>query len=161
MGRGKAMEGAAERTSVSMRTHAAEKRQPSVASTPIAKHEKMSVRSAFIPSTAVSIAPSRPRSALPVPHTDTNVTIATHTKLEQMERVTNVWSIVFAVGLFGGKSISTKLVRVNPAMIAACVPTAEKLVLKSRSSFSRSAMERCLTLLCKSSLSAASIVLAQ
>ena len=147
------------RTSVSMSTHAAEKRQPSVASTPIAKHEKMSVRSAFIPSTAVSIAPSRPRSAFPVPHTDTNVTIATQTKLEQMERVTKVWSIVFAVGLFGGKSISTKLVNVNPAMIAACVPTAEKLVLKSFSSFSRSAMERCLTLLCNSSLSAASIAL--
>jgi hypothetical protein len=34
-------------------------------------------------------------------------------------------------------------------------------VLKSRSSFSRSAMDRCLTLLCNNSLSAASIVLAQ
>ena len=125
-------------TSVSMSTHAAENRQPRVASTPMAKHENMSVRSEFIPFTATSMAPSRPRSALPVPHTDTKVTMATQMKLEQMDSVTKVWSMVFAVGLFGGRSISTKLVRVKPAMIAAWVPTAEKLVLKSLSSFSRS-----------------------
>lgn len=123
----------------------------------MAKHEKMSVRSEFIPFTATSIAPSRPRSALPVPQTDTNVTMATQMKLEQMDSVTKVCSMVLAVGLFGGRSISTKLVSVNPAMMAACVPTAEKFVLKSLSSFSRSAMERCFTLLCSKSLSAASI----
>ena len=33
------------------------------------------------------------------------------------------------MGLFGGRSISTKLVRVKPAMIAACVPTAENIAL--------------------------------
>eukprot|EP00967_Tisochrysis_lutea_P016677 scaffold18816_cov32-Tisochrysis_lutea.AAC.8 len=36
----------------SMSTHEAEKRQPSVESTPSAKHVNMNVRSAFIPSTA-------------------------------------------------------------------------------------------------------------
>lgn len=90
--------------------------------------------------------------------------------------------------LLGGKSISTKLVSVNPAMMAACkarrrprvsrqqiersmlhststahgggtqhetsltcVPTAEKLELKRFSSFSRSSMARCFTLLCNRS----------
>ena len=58
----------------------------------------------------------------------------------------------------GGRSISTKLVSVKPAMIADCVPTAEKLLLKSFSSFSRSSIERCFTFDWRSSLSAASMV---
>ena len=98
-----------------------------------------------MPSTTIDMDPSLPRSALPLPHTETNVTIATHTKLQQMERVTKVCSMVLAVGLLGGRSISTKLVSVKPAIIAACVPTAEKLELKSLSSRSRSSVARCFT----------------
>ena len=45
-------------------------------------------------------------------------------------------------------------------MIADCVQMAEKFWLKSLSSFSRSSMERCFTLLCSRSLSAASILAA-
>ena len=57
----------------------------------------------------------------------------------------------------GGRSISTNVVSVKPAMMADCVQMAEKFWLKSLSSFSRSSMERCFTLLCSRSLSAASI----
>ena len=60
----------------------------------------------------------------------------------------------------GGRSISTNVVSVKPAMIADCVQMAEKFWLKSLSSFSRSSMERCFTLLCSRSLSAASILAA-
>ena len=45
----------------------------------------------------------------------------------------------------GGRSISTNDVSVKPAMIAACVPTAEKLELNNFNSFSRSSMDRCFT----------------
>ena len=123
--------------SVSISTHPAAKRQPSVASTPTANAVKMNERSAFIPSTATSIEPSRPRSALPLPHTVTNVTIATHRKLEQIDIVMKKCSIAFATILFGGRSISTNDVSVKPAITADCVATALKLVLKSLSSFSR------------------------
>jgi len=124
----------------------------------MANAAKISVRSAFMPSTAMSIEPSLPRSALPLPHTETKVTVATQTRLAQMEMVTKVCSIVLAVGLFGGRSISTNVVSVKPAMIAAWAPTAEKFLLKRLSSFSRSWMARCLTVVWRSSLSAASMV---
>ena len=118
----------------------------------------MNVRSAFISSTAKSIEPSCPRSALPLPQTVTKVTIATVMKLMQMEVVTKKCSMALATFFSGGRSISTNEVSVKPAMIAACVPTAEKLSLKSLSSFSRNSIERCFTFDCKSSLSAASML---
>jgi hypothetical protein len=59
--------------------------------------------------------------------------MATVTKLTQMDVVTKKWSAFFAIIFSGGRSISTKEVSVKPAMMAACVPTAEKLELKSLS----------------------------
>lgn len=58
----------------------------------------------------------------------------------------------------GGRSISTNEVSVKPAMIAACVPTAEKFELKSFNSFSRNSIDRCFTFDWSSSLSAASML---
>ena len=48
----------------------------------------MNARSSFIPSTALSIEPSLPRSALPEPQTETKVVEAVHIRLAQIEMVT-------------------------------------------------------------------------
>jgi hypothetical protein len=42
-----------------------------------------------MPSTALSIDPSLPRSALPEPHTETKVVEAVHIRFAQIETVTN------------------------------------------------------------------------
>eukprot|EP00965_Chrysotila_dentata_P192466 6175192-Pleurochrysis_carterae.AAC.3 len=94
------------------------------------------------------------------PQTVTNVTIATQRKLTHIDVVMQKCSMHLAHSRFGGRSISTNDVSVKPAMMAACVPTAEKLTLKSLSSFSRSTIERFFTSDCSSSLSAASMLTA-
>eukprot|EP00967_Tisochrysis_lutea_P016678 scaffold18816_cov32-Tisochrysis_lutea.AAC.9 len=86
------------------------------------------------------------------------MTIATQRKLTQMEVVMKKWSTDLAKARSGGRSISTNEVSVKPAMIADCVPTAEKFELNSLSSRSRRLIARCFTSDCSSSLSAASIL---
>lgn len=56
---------------------------------PTPKQVKMNPRSASMPSTALSIDPSLPRSALPEPHTETKVVEAVHIRFAQIETVTN------------------------------------------------------------------------
>lgn len=56
---------------------------------PTPKQVNIKPRSASMPSTALSIDPSLPRSALPDPHTETNVVEAVHIRLAQIEMVTN------------------------------------------------------------------------
>ena len=140
----KMMTVATSATSVSIKTHAHESKHPRVASTPTPNEMKMIVRSSFmpemwnddmtlcicmikhnegehvfvLPSTATSIEPFAPRRAFPLPHTVTKVTIATQRKLTQIESVTKKCSIFLAHIFSGGKSTSTKLVSVKPAMMA-------------------------------------------
>ena len=76
-------------TSCVIRIHAADIKAISVVISPTPKQLNMNPRSACIPSTAWSIEPSLPRRALPEPQTDTNVVVAVHSKLAQMETVTN------------------------------------------------------------------------
>ena len=47
----------------------------------------MSQRSLFMPSTTMDMEPSLPRSAFPLPHTETNVMIDTTKMFAQMQRV--------------------------------------------------------------------------
>ena len=77
------------RTSRVIRIHAALIKARRVVIRPTPKHAKMNARSSCMPSTAASIDPSLPRSALPEPHTETNVVDAVHSRFEQMEMVTH------------------------------------------------------------------------
>ena len=90
---------ATKATSMVMRIHAALIRASSVVISPTPKHVKMNARSSCIPSTAWSIEPSRPRSALPLPQTETKVIIETTKMLAQMQMVENRWRRPFATGL--------------------------------------------------------------
>ena len=79
---------ATKATSAVIKIQAADMSAMSVVMRPIPKHPKMKLRSACIPSTALSIDPSLPRKAFPEPHTDTKVVEAVHNRLAQMEMVT-------------------------------------------------------------------------
>ena len=61
------------RTSHCMSSHVEHATAARSESSPTPKARKMSQRSLFIPSTTLLIEPSFPRSALPLPHTLTNV----------------------------------------------------------------------------------------
>ena len=75
-------------TSKVIRIHDALMRASRVVMRPTPKHEKMKARSSCMPSTASSMLPSLPRSALPLPQTDTNVVDAVHMRFAQIEMVT-------------------------------------------------------------------------
>ena len=97
--------------------------------------------SLFIPSTTIDMEPSLPRRALPLPQTETNVINETTKMLAQMQIVEKRCSRPFASGLkcraCKCTDISRKAIE-KPASRAACVATAEKLLLNKLSSFSRS-----------------------
>ena len=76
-------------TSSVIRIQAADMRAIRVVINPTPKHVKMKARSACIPSTAISIEPSLPRKAFPLPQTETNVVDAVHIRFAQIEIVTN------------------------------------------------------------------------
>ena len=115
--------------------------------------------SLFIPSTTMDMDPSLPRSAFPAPHAherdernDEDVG-ADANGGEEVEQPL-------------GKRVEVERVKMDGHLQEghretgeqqACVATAEKLLLKRLSSFSRSSMVRCLMLERSSSLSAASM----